>query len=85
MWFVLLAYCNSTPFCVCLKAVNPSANNSAKYVLRTPIILPDHDEEEFVTRQTKELLEILKAGETGADLLQKEILGYIAIRNALKG
>ena len=73
----LLAYCNSTPFWVCLKAINPSANNSAKYVLRTPIILPDHDEEELIARQTRELLEILKVGEAGADSLQKEILDSI--------
>ena len=73
----LLAYCNSIPFWVCLKAINPSANNSAKYVLRTPIVPPEPDEEEFIVRRTRELLEILKAGEPGADSLQKEILGSI--------
>ncbi len=32
--YFLLAYCNSPVFWVCLKSINPSANNSAKYILK---------------------------------------------------
>jgi len=73
----LLAYCNSAPFWACLKAINPSANNSAKYILRTPIILPDKETVSRITDRTKELLGILQDGSTGATLLETEILESI--------
>ena len=73
----LLAYCNSKPFWACLKAINPSTNNSAKYMLRTPIILPDKETESRITERTKELLAILQDGSTGAMLLEAEILESI--------
>lgn len=73
----LLAYCNSKPFWACLKTINPSANNSAKYVLRTPVIRAKPDEEAAIAQQTKELLSLLKNGETVSEKLQAEILGAI--------
>jgi len=73
----LLAYCNSMPFWACLKAINPSANNSARYILRTPIILPDSELEQEISRKTRELLQELKTGRTQAMTLQKEILWSI--------
>ncbi|OIP76769.1 MAG: hypothetical protein AUK48_05265 [Oscillatoriales cyanobacterium CG2_30_44_21] len=74
----LLAYCNSKPFWACLKTINPSANNSAKYVLRTPIIRAEPDQEAEIARQTRELLHLLRHGERGAEKLEVEILDAIA-------
>lgn len=73
----LLAYCNSKPFWACLKTINPSANNSARYVLRTPIIRGEPDQEAVIALKTKELLDLIRNGETGSDKLQAEILGSI--------
>ena len=73
----LLAYCNSRPFWKSLKAVNPSANNSAKYVLRTPIHLPSKEAQDVITTKTKELLDLLMNNQTGSELLMTEILNSI--------
>lgn len=73
----LLAYCNSIPFWACLKTINPSANNSAKYVLRTPVIRPEPDEEEAIAKRTGELLDLLKTGQKKTETLQAEILASI--------
>jgi len=73
----LLAYCNSKPFWACLKTINPSANNSAKYVLRTPVIRAEPEIESMIARRTRELLEILTHGGNGSDKLQLEILESI--------
>ena len=73
----LLAYCNSNPFWACLKTINPSANNSAKYVLRTPVVRPEPDEEEAIARRTGELLDLLKTGKKRTETLQSEILASI--------
>lgn len=73
----LLAYCNSCPFWKSLKAVNPSANNSAKYVLRTPIHLPDKETQDDITTKTKELLDLLVNRQRGSELLMTEILNSI--------
>jgi hypothetical protein len=69
----LLAYCNSRPFWACLKSINPSANNSAKYVLRTPIIRAEPDQEAKIATRTKELLQLMMDGESGAAKLEQEI------------
>lgn len=73
----LLAYCNSKPFWACLKTINPSANNSAKYVLRTPIVRGEPDQEAMISQKTKELLYLLKSGESGLAKLEAEILDEI--------
>jgi adenine-specific DNA-methyltransferase len=73
----LLAYCNSLPFWLCLKAINPSANNSARYVLRTPIILPMATEQARITARVQELLPLLRIGDPSAASLQAEILAAI--------
>ena len=73
----LLAYCNSKPFWACLKTLNPSANNSAKYVRQTPIIRPDPDEESRIVMQTKELLFLLRNDDPSSAKLQSEILDSI--------
>lgn len=73
----LLAYCNSLPFWRCLKAINPSANNSARYILRTPIILPDAEEQERIAEKTKELLQLIREEDHSASVLQEEILDSI--------
>lgn len=73
----LLAYCNSRPFWACLKTINPSANNSAKYVLRTPIIRAEPDQEVEIATKTKELLQLMNDGESGAAKLEQEILDSI--------
>jgi hypothetical protein len=73
----LLAYCNSRPFWACLKTINPSANNSAKYVLRTPIIRADPDQEAEIATRTKELLQLMSDGGSGGEKLEQEILGSI--------
>lgn len=73
----LLAYCNSMPFWACLKTINPSANNSAKYVLRTPIIRAEPGEEAKIASRTKELLQLIADGESGRAKLEREILDSI--------
>ena len=73
----LLAYCNSNPFWACLKTINPSANNSAKYVLRTPVIRPEPDQESIIVQKTKELLDLLRNGKCGSEKLRIEILETI--------
>jgi hypothetical protein len=73
----LLAYCNSKPFWACLKTINPSANNSARYVLRTPIIRGDPDQEAVIAQKTRELLDLIRNGESGSAKLQAEILESI--------
>lgn len=73
----LLAYCNSKPFWSCLKTINPSANNSARYVLRTPIIRGEPDQEAVIAQKTRELLDLISNGESGSGKLQAEILESI--------
>lgn len=73
----LLAYCNSKPFWACLKTINPSANNSARYVLRTPIIRGEPDQEAIIAQKTRELLDLIRNGGKGGDKLQAEILDSI--------
>jgi len=73
----LLAYCNSKPFWSCLKTINPSANNSARYVLRTPIIRGEPDQEALIGQKTKELLDLIRNCESGSDKLQAEILELV--------
>lgn len=73
----ILAYCNSAPFWNSLKSINPSANNSCKYVLRTPIYLPEKERQDFISLKTKELIFILQNNESGAELLQREILKIV--------
>ncbi len=70
----LLAYCNSMPFWACLKAINPSANNSARYILRTPIVLPDSEIEQTISMKTRELLHEMRTGGRSASPLEREIL-----------
>lgn len=74
----ILAYCNSQPFWNALKSVNPSANNSSKYVLRTPIVLPNEHEHSSITSKTKDLLELLRKSDPSSRYLQEEILKSIA-------
>ncbi len=75
----LLAYCNSKPFWVSLKAINPSANNSARYVLRTPVFLPDAEVQAKITQRTKELIYVLQNGDSASEVLMKEILHSITV------
>ena len=72
----LLAYCNSNLFWSELKSINPSANNSCKYILRTPVFLPDKEEQIIIESKTKELIHILNQQGEGADLLAKEIASF---------
>jgi len=74
----LLAYCNSNLFWRELKTINPSANNSCKYVLKTPIFLPDKERQDRITLRTQELVALLRHRENGADILMKEIMGMLA-------
>ncbi len=73
----LLAYCNSKAFWACLKSINPSANNSAKYVLTSPVIRTEPHEEALIAQRTRELLFLLRNGKTGAQKLESEILDSI--------
>jgi hypothetical protein len=73
----ILAYCNSMPFWACLKAINPSANNSAKYISRTPIILPEIEEQEKISVKTRELILLLRNGNSSASRLKADILRSI--------
>jgi hypothetical protein len=75
----LLAYCNSPVFWVCLKDINPSANNSARYILKTPVILPDEDTLKYISLKTQELLvEIKQANkQVLCEILQQEIIDSI--------
>jgi hypothetical protein len=77
--YFLLAYCNSPVFWVCLKDINPSANNSARYILKTPVILPDEDTLKYISLKTQELLVELKQGnkQVLCEILQQEIIDSI--------
>ncbi|MEI6441561.1 MAG: N-6 DNA methylase [Nostocales cyanobacterium ELA583] len=77
--YFLLAYCNSPVFWSYLKAINPSANNSAKYILKTPIILPEEDTIKYISLRTQELLVELKQGnkQVLCEILQGEIIDAI--------
>ncbi len=77
--YFLLAYCNSPVFWMCLKSINPSANNSAKYILKTPVILPDEDTMKDISFRTQELVLELKEGNKKAlcEILQQEIIDSI--------
>ncbi|MTJ06791.1 Eco57I restriction-modification methylase domain-containing protein [Anabaena sp. UHCC 0204] len=77
--FFLLAYCNSPVFWSCLKAINPSANNSAKYILKTPIILPDEDTLKHISLRTQELVVELMQGSKQplCEILKQEIIDSI--------
>jgi hypothetical protein len=77
--YFLLAYCNSPVFWLCLKSINPSANNSAKYILKTPVILPDEDTMKDISLKTQELVLEIKGGNQKAlcEILQQEIIDSI--------
>ena len=70
----LLAYCNSLTFWNSLKQINPSANNSAKYIRKTPIFVPDENVQQRITLKTKELIHILDNNHKGSELLAMEII-----------
>jgi len=40
LFYYLLAFCNSAVFWDCLKCINPTANNSARYVAKVPVVIP---------------------------------------------
>ncbi|MBE9218013.1 Eco57I restriction-modification methylase domain-containing protein [Dolichospermum flos-aquae] len=77
--YFLLAYCNSPVFWLCLKSINPSANNSAKYILKTPVILPDEDTMKDISWKTQELVLEIKEDNQKAlcEILQQEIIDSI--------
>jgi tRNA1(Val) A37 N6-methylase TrmN6 len=77
--YFLLAYCNSPVFWVCLKDINPSANNSARYILKTSVILPDEDTLKYISLKTQELLVELKQAnkQVLCEILQQEIIDSI--------
>ncbi|UJS03462.1 Eco57I restriction-modification methylase domain-containing protein [Cylindrospermopsis raciborskii] len=77
--FFLLAYCNSPAFWHCLKSINPSANNSAKYILKTPVILPDEYVMQDISCRTQELVLQMKHGHKTrlCEILEEEIIASI--------
>ncbi|MFM8005820.1 MAG: hypothetical protein ACKO86_12945, partial [Dolichospermum sp.] len=56
-----------------------SANNSAKYVLKTPVILPEEDTMKDISLKTQELVLELKEGnkQVLCEILQQEIMDSI--------
>jgi adenine-specific DNA-methyltransferase len=73
LFYYLLAYCNSSIFWSCLKALNPTANNSARYILKTPVFIPSENVVKHISQKTKSYIVELKNTRVRNEDLQKEI------------
>lgn len=60
----LLAFFNSPTCTKLLRAINPSANNSANYIKKIPFISPTREIKDIITFKTNELIEGLKGNDT---------------------
>jgi adenine-specific DNA-methyltransferase len=73
LYYYLLAYCNSTIFWNCLKSLNPTANNSARYILKTPVIIPSPELISVISQKTQNYVTKLKSMEARNETLEREI------------
>jgi hypothetical protein len=74
----LLAFLNSSLCWQLLREINPSANNSAKYLRKLPIILPDSDRIEWFRTAVDSYLLRLAAGESPDEKLEQQLDEQIA-------
>lgn len=60
--FYLLGFFNSGVCTRLLRSINPSANNSANYIKRLPLIVPDDDSRKAVSSLVKKVVASLREG-----------------------
>lgn len=70
----LLAFLNSDVARDLIQVINPSANNSANYVKKIPVILPPEEEIEYINRKVENILTLINTGsEEDIESYQDEI------------
>lgn len=77
----LLAFLNSDTAWSLLRQINPSTNNSAKYMRRLPIALPSESELHWFDRTVKAYVETLAAGANRNEALEEEL--QAKVRNVI--
>ncbi|MEO0596522.1 MAG: N-6 DNA methylase, partial [Chloroflexota bacterium] len=60
--YYLLAFFNSPTCNTLIRTINPSANNSAKYIRKIPFIYPSHDALKLLNERVKEVIDSRKQG-----------------------
>jgi len=69
----LLAFLNSNVAWHLLRQINPSANNSAKYIRRIPVVLPSAMDLDWFSSRVAEYIHILKNGGSTNQALEREL------------
>ncbi|HZO71905.1 MAG TPA: class I SAM-dependent methyltransferase [Ktedonobacteraceae bacterium] len=76
--YYLLAFFNSSTCTKLLRTINPSANNSANYIKKIPLVLPDAHLKEILDTKVKHVLALLRSGDKYEEKLILDIDGIIA-------
>lgn len=71
--YYLLAYCNSARFWNSVRAINPSANNSAKYLKRVRIAWPDLQTRSRIANLSQKIVTKLRNGDSDVKKMELEI------------
>lgn len=69
----LLAFFNSKVCTELISAINPSANNSANYVKKIPVIIPSDGVRREIGRIVDEIMDILRMGRGSIDTLKSKL------------
>lgn len=76
-WY-LLAFLNSPTCWTLLRKINPSTNNSAKYIKRLPIVIPNAEELKWFENIVSEYVFQLESGQTADNKLENIIANKVA-------
>lgn len=76
-FYYLLALFNSPTFSNLIQLINPSANNSANYLKKLPVIFPNDDMLDKINSLTKNILKDLRYNHNYLEETHKEINSYI--------
>lgn len=76
-WYIL-AFLNSEVCWRLLRKINPSANNSAKYIKRLPLVLPEADGLRWFAATVSEYVFSLAAGDLPNVAIEHEILSEVS-------
>lgn len=76
-WYIL-AFLNSEICWRLLRKINPSANNSAKYIKRLPLVLPESEKMHWFSKVVGSYVSGLVAGSLPDPEIEKEILSEVS-------
>ena len=69
--YYLLAFFNSPTCNTLIRTINPSTNNSANYIKKLPLLLPDDEKIEIINKNISLIIQRLKTGEN--NYIEQEI------------